>query len=158
MAARAVVVCGVLLAGVLGACGGSSGDEAEGGGGGLSKAEYIERGDDICRRLDEAGESVVVPPREAPLSAHARFLDEVLAAVRPAHDEFAALEAPEGDTDAKERFDGYWDRVVSHLESARKAAQDDDRPEFDELLDELETDESLAEGFRDYGFEVCGST
>jgi hypothetical protein len=158
--AKVALLGTILVAGMLAACGGSAGPDDAGGGGesGLSKAEYIEQGDDVCRRLDEAGQSVVVPPQEAPLPAHARFLEDVLAEVVPARDEFVALDAPDGDEAAKERFDAYWNGVVSHLEDALAAAEADDRAEYDRLLGELEADEALAEDLKDYGFEVCGNT
>ncbi|MFN2588740.1 MAG: hypothetical protein ABR613_11575 [Actinomycetota bacterium] len=152
MSAGSVVLGVCLAAGALAACDGDSSGE------GLSKAEYVERGDAICRRLETEGESVAVPPQEAPLEAHVAFVEDVLALMHPARDDFEALAAPEGDTAAKERFDGYWERVTSTLERARDAAAGGERQEYEDAIAALQEDESLAEDFRDYGFEVCGNT
>ncbi len=143
----------VVAAAVLTGCGGG-----DGGGGALSKAGYIERGDEICKSIEEDSQDYAVPPPDAAPSAHERFMSDVLVVVEDARDEFQALDAPDGDEDAKERFDSYWDRVVSYVERARNAAAAEDRQEYEGLLAELEADTELGEAFREYGFEVCGNT
>ena len=141
---------------LVGACGG--GGDAGGSGDTLPKAEYIERGDEICKAIEEGTQGYPVPPPDAPPAAHQRFMADVLEVVDEARADFQSLPAPDGDEDAKKTFDGYWDRVTSYIERARDAAAAEDKAEYDRLLAEMEGDESLGEAFRDYGFEVCGAT
>lgn len=154
---RFAAVC-LVMALPLAGCG-EDGDSGEGGSApSLSKAEYIERGDAICKAIEEGTQGFPVPPPDAPAAAHEKFMSDVLEVVRDARGDFQSLDAPDGDTAAKETFDGYWDRVVSYVERARDAAAAEDKAAYDELLAELESDESLGEAFREYGFEVCGNT
>lgn len=82
---------------VVAGCGGDDGR--------LSKAEFVERADEICARAD-ARTDAIAPPRDASLAEAARFIDENVAVQRPAVEELDRLRPPEEDILARARAYG----------------------------------------------------
>ena len=141
---RALVVA-LIAASAVGGCGGDEEDAP-------SKAEYIERGDAICKKASQAGERKTeaffadLGPNEEPSERQlAGFVDEV---VKPNLEgqvsDLRALPAPEGDEKRLEN-------IYADVDAALVRIEDDPKLLFAQK-DPLGEANSAA---GDYGFKEC---
>jgi acyl-CoA reductase-like NAD-dependent aldehyde dehydrogenase len=133
-----------------------------GGGGGLSKEEFIAQGDAACEKLEEESEAVPAPTAEEEAG---KYLDALLGIAKKTQDELAALDAPsDGEELQSDMVDAY-DKAIELMESAKDAAGSGDLESMGEKLEEMSKEaeqqekdgKSVAERVEDYGFESCGS-
>jgi hypothetical protein len=144
----ALVALGALIAG----CGG--GDETTDETVTLTKTEFIEQGDAICKKGNRSSERQAEQFAEKNdftlEKASNEQLEEAVAAVLAPNlnqqaDELDALGAPEGDEEQVEE-------IIVSLEGAAEEIEDDPGIVFDgEVLEEP------GELAQDYGFKVCGA-
>lgn len=142
----------VALAALIAGCGG--GDETtDSATVTLTKAEFIEQGDAICKEASEDNEAEAEEYAEENgfvlEKASKQQLEEAVAEVlvpslNQEAEELDALGAPEGDEDKVEE-------IVVALEDATGKIEDDQSLIFEE--ETLKEPQQLAE---DYGFKVCG--
>lgn len=153
----------VALALGLAACSGDDDDSSEEPPGGTSKAEFIEKGDAICARVNE---SIVRINQEAQQLSGSR--EEQFAALAPilrrateiqadAIEEFRALEPPEADQKRIDRYLEAAEEQADVLEQMAAAAENADAAAFSEASPQL-TEISLRRKqlISGYGFEECG--
>ena len=144
-----VVLALVALAAIVAGCGSDDSETTET----LTKAEFIEQGDAICKKANEQSEAEAEEFAEENdftlEKASDEQLEEAVAEVLVPSlngqvEELDGLGAPEGDEERVEE-------IIVSLEGAADEIEDDPGAVFDgEVL--IEPSE-LAE---DYGFEVCG--
>lgn len=143
----------VVLAIVASGCGGGGGsDTAESA---VTKAQFIKRGDEICRTAQESKEQGIVAWQEksekegkglgdfsAKELGHV-YLTVALPPVKKAADELAELTPPAGDAEAEE--------LVESMASTVKAIEEEPTQGIEE--GPYEAPDKLAQA---YGFKVCG--
>lgn len=147
----ATLVALVALAALVAGCGG--GDETTDGTVALTKAEFIEQGDAVCKkgnRLSEKEAEEFAEENEFELEkASDEQLEEAVTEVLVPNlsqqaEELDALGAPEGDEEQVEE-------IIVSLEGAAEEIEDDPGIVFEgEVLKEP------SELAADYGFKVCG--
>ena len=149
---------------------GCGGDDKGGGGDQLSKAEFIDKADGICKEFNDKGEKI--EPKDLPsdfdptspnatdeqLDKFGDYLDEV-------HDVFGDEVDELHDLDPPDELDSDWtkglallDETLNELDEAAEAAHDADRDKLKEKLEEGQRhgDESDALA-KKIGLKVCGS-
>ena len=143
----------VLLALVpLAACG----DDDDGGGGALSKEEFIEAGDDVCREASEDGQAIDEP---APNDAEdlSRFLEEAIEVVDTARADFAALDPPaDGEDVQRLEVDALADSVDT-LEEAKAESDAGNYEAARSIVQAADPEAEAREPLQEYGFEICGA-
>ncbi|HJR26093.1 MAG TPA: hypothetical protein VJ804_11500 [Acidimicrobiales bacterium] len=137
----------------LAACG----DDDDGGGGGaLSKEEFIEAGDAICREASEDGQSIDEPAANDAEDL-SRFLEEAIEVVGTARSDFAALDAPaDGEAVQQLEVDALADSVAT-LEDAKAESDAGDYDAARGIVQAADPEAEAREPLQEYGFEVCGA-
>jgi hypothetical protein len=140
-----------------------------GGGGKLSKAEFIRRGDAICGKYRAKNEAL---NKEAParnptdpeatddqVKASGPILEKLSKNVRSARGEFEDLSPPaNAESDWKNTLDDL-DQIGDELHDAAVAAVELDRQKVVNLYsDILRLNRRVSSFEQDYGFKVCGQT
>lgn len=161
---KLIVVAGVCAVALIAGCGGGDSDEGAAPSSKttekrISKAEYIQRGDDLCREFRKTSDPVERQIREtSDPSEQAGLLRRVADAFDRALKGFDALPKPRGDEDVLTR---YLDTARENVVLVRRAADDLDEGKADEatsLLQNAVDASNKAEGIaQGYGFKVCGS-
>lgn len=140
-----VFVCGVFT---LSAC-------DSGGGGALTKAEYIAMGDEVCRRFLEQGNALTEPESPSDLVT---FLDEAVRLAEAAYADFDALRPPSDGEAVHQELLSALATSTDHARDARGAAE---RADFEAMTTSMEAAVEAGtrsdEAAKAYGFEVCGS-
>jgi len=146
----------ILIAAIAAGCG--SGDDDSSGGGDetvvvLSKAEFIEQGDEICSEATERSEEEAEEFAEendfdlekaTKEELEEAISDVLVPSLNQQVEELAALGAPEGDEEQVEA-------IITSLEEATAEVEDDPSVVFE--ANALKEPSQLAEA---YGFKVCG--
>jgi uncharacterized membrane protein YccC len=121
---------------------------------GLSKEEFIEQADRLCREADEKTQGLT-PPRSA--EALKDFVDQAQEITSGLLRELRDLEPPEGDTDAIDDMLENIESAMELLPDIQVAAEDRDFKEIERLSAELQEQAADAnEIARDYGLKDCG--
>ena len=143
----------LLVAVTLTACGD---DDDDGGGDALSKEEFIEAGDDVCRAASEEGGDIDEPePNDA--EDLSRFLDEAIEVVDTARADFAALDPPaDGEEVQRLEVEALADSV-DVLESAKVEADAGRYEAARAIVQAADPEAGAREPLQAYGFEVCGA-
>lgn len=123
-------------------------------GGGVSKEEFIEQADAICRSVGEET-ATLEPPTD--LAATEEFFDAVIPLLDRETREIRALEAPEEDSETLESWLETQDRLLAIFNEAAEAAAADDQNGFDSAFGEATAVQVESGGLAaSYGFKVCG--
>jgi hypothetical protein len=130
------------------ACGGG-GDE------GLSREEFISRGDAICDEYDQRTEQVEDPES---LDDVERFVEETRTLIRDGVDELKELEPPEELADDYNRWTSQIEENIGLLDDLEAAAAAGDEAQVQEILAEAEQAGAQADRLAgEMGFEECGA-
>lgn len=134
-----------LAATMLGACTDDS----------VSKEEFVDAADEVCREADEAIRDIGQPRVEEDVLDYvkeARAISEELVA------DLRALEPPADDEEEIDRMIDGLERATNLLEPLAQASIDGNATELEELQLEVEriTDE-VNEDAEAYGFQTCGA-
>ena len=123
---------------------------------GVSKEEFTEQADDICRATYE--ESATLDPGDpTSLGSTADYYEANRELLVAQTRDIRALESPEEDAELLQDWLNTQDQLALAFETAIEAAADDDREGFDAAL----ADMALVQGRSTelatrYGFDVCG--
>jgi hypothetical protein len=133
----------------LALCGGCGGDDDQ-----LSRAEYAEKADAICRKYQERSEISIISTPEAFVAA----ADKTLEAFDDAMREFRALDPPDRDADLVARWLAQLDVLRSDVVKMRDRAKENDLTGLRELsalgLEHNRVANQLAEQL---GMRVCST-
>ncbi len=143
----------VVFAGAVAAFAGCGGGSEE-----LSAEELVQKGDEVCRGVQERfAEIQVQPPASA--SEGAEQAGELLGVADDAQAELREIEPPE---ELRDRYDGYLDardEVGAALERGKQAAEDQDGAAYGRAQEEAAAGaparQRLARGL---GFKVCSQS
>lgn len=153
------ILFAVLSLAAASACGGgdtdANGDDSSASGGGqLTKAEFIERGDAICSELSVSTGSVETPSDETDF---ARYLTEVRGHAEASRESWELLEPP---TDGEDVHQAVLDQLTTAIESvdgAIAAAESGDTVTAGDLLQQAdEAGDAVDAEAQAYGFQECG--
>jgi len=124
----------------------------------ISRAQFIERADNVCGKVQEA-----FKPFERELSEAEGFreledaLENVLPPVEKARDQITAIPIPEQNGTGAEAYASYVTKAVALLEQLQEAAEDEDRSALETYSEDLRVAGARAQGAAAaYGFQVCG--
>lgn len=121
---------------------------------GLSKEEFIERADAICRESEEQTEEIEPPRTPEELAG---FVDEAERITGDLLRKLRDLEAPEEDRQEIDALLNKIQEALGHLPEIGRAAEEESAERIKQLGRELRDVSAEAnEMARDYGFEVCG--
>lgn len=155
MGKRSIGVMAVGLAGamVLGACG----SDAKA----LSKAEYIAKGDALCKsfdgQADPAFEKMFEEFPEVDMAVAKSEMPKIAEAADKFVADFKALEGPEADAATIGEIEKGLDKADSIFATAAGHAKAGDEEKFKAtLFSSFEEFDKLDEKSRNYGFKVCG--
>ena len=148
---RAVTVLVALGLASLGACG----DDDDGGAEALTKAEFIDRGDDICRAAAEDGEDLDAP--ESTTEDLSRYLTEAQELLTDAAADFEALQPPADGEEVQRLYLAALRDTVDLLGDAKAAAEDGDLQTALGIVQDSDPQAEARGPLQTYGFEVCGS-
>jgi hypothetical protein len=151
----------MLTAGLVAAgCGDS------GGGGDVSKADYIAEADSLCKKLNDDAEKIGdelqqsvqgVKSEDELFEKITPKLEEGLDLTRNGVEDFKNIEPPEADRATIDKLHGEMDKQVTLLEDVVAAAKDRDAQKFTQIADEGEkADDRTNQLAADYGFKECG--
>jgi hypothetical protein len=143
-------------------CGGSGGETTEtvttDAVAAISKAQFIERADEVCGNVQEAFE-----PFEKELNEAEGFpeleaaLENVLPAVERARDRITSIPIPAENGTGAEAYASYVTKAVTLLEQLQEAAENEDRSALETYSEDLRVAGARAQGAAAaYGFKVCG--
>jgi hypothetical protein len=160
MRAAALALC--LAVASMSACSGKQGSSSVGDTGGssgrLTKAQYIARGDAICKDMNEVPDKIAEPEDASDIGAVADYLQQSLDETRPKVDELEALQPPAGDQDVATRMNDTYDQLLAKEAEVIAAARARDNERYDQAQAEVkELTMKLSEEASAYGFEVCGT-
>jgi hypothetical protein len=150
-----------LAAGLAAGCGG------DGGGGGpttteeISKEEFIERGDQLCREFRDAADPLERTGDRAISERDFKTLidvtDELGGLAGETLEQFRSLPVPEGEEAAVNSYLDVQSRQIAVAEQLSEALRQQDVGELTALAEEVELlDEESDEIAQSIGFEVCG--
>lgn len=123
---------------------------------GLSKEEFIQQADAICRQAEERTEQID-PPRTP--EALAEFVDEAERITGKLLRDLRELEAPEEGRQTIDRLLEQIEAALATLPELKEAAENRAASRIQELGQELQQASSEAnEIAQGYGLEVCGRT
>ena len=143
-----------LFAEALAACNGESPSESRDGSGPLSKREFIERADEICRETESA--IAALDPPQSPEEVD-EYIDELEQSSREGIADLRSLEPPPRDVERVRQFIGFIERSVDLLPEYSHANERGDAARVQEIESELQAIQGDAVGIaRDYGFKSCG--
>ena len=135
-------------------------DDDDGGGGGsgsggseqLSKAEFIEQADDICKDFTDATEDLTDPEEEDEVLP---YLEDALELLDETESKFAALDPPADGEEVHEAQLGTIREFQRLFNEARDLAEGGDVPGAIALLDGADPGAESDELVKDYGFKDC---
>jgi hypothetical protein len=148
-----------LAATSLSACSGKQESAASGNPSGrLTKAQFIARGDAVCKEIEQVPDTIPAPADTSDIGAVADYIQQGLDKTRPKVEQFKALRPPASDQAVADRLKSTYDQLLAkeveviaaaraHNQAAYQTAQD----AVGELVAKLR-DEASA-----YGFKVCGA-
>ena len=127
----------------------------------LTKGEYIEQADAICRefdaQLDPLGDKVQAQFEASDYDAAADTLAEAVDVARPGLEQLEALPKPPNDDAALEQLDDLRQQQVALLERGEDAVRDQDASRISSIFDELDAVDERSDGIATgYGFQECG--
>lgn len=150
-----------LAAGLMAGCGGD-----DGGGGPatterISKEEFIERGDQLCKEFRDAADPL---ERRGDRAINKRdfqtlinLTDELGALAEETLEQFRSLPVPEGEETAVSSYLDVQSRQIAVAEQLSEALRREDVGELTTLAEEVELlDEESDQIAQSIGFEVCG--
>jgi hypothetical protein len=123
-------------------------------GGGVSKEEFIEQADDICRSVGERTSALTAP---TDLESTGEFFAAVIPLLEEETSGIKALEAPDEDRETLDAWLDTQERLAVTFQEAADAANADDQEGFDAAF--TEANAIQAESSRlaaEYEFNVCG--
>lgn len=158
---RRLTLVFMLSAGLVAAgCGDS------GGGGDVSKEDYIAEADAFCKKQNDEAEKrgqELQKAVEGVQSEDELFekitpeLEDALEFTRDGVEEFKGIEPPEADQATIDKLHAEMDKQVGLLEDVVAAAKDKDAEKFTQIADEGDTADQRANDLaKDYGFKECG--
>lgn len=125
-------------------------------GGGLSKEDYIEQADAICKEADERTQELEQPRTPEALDD---FVERARAISIELLDDLRALEPPEDDQDVINRMLARIEDAIDYLPQIQEAARQRDNEELGRLGQELQAAASEANDIaQEYGLKECGRT
>jgi hypothetical protein len=136
------------------------GDDDEGGGGAasgeqLTKAEFIEAGDELCDRFVTETAALDEPMTQDEVVT---FLDRAIEIAEQVHDDMAALQPPPDGESVHEALTSALSESTEKVREARDAADEGDAPAAEAAFAEaVEIGQRSDAEAKEYGFEVCGS-
>ena len=124
----------------------------------LTKAEFIARGDAVCKEIDEIPDTINAPAETSDIGAAADYLQQSLDKTRPKVAQLEALRPPAADQAVADRLRTTYDQllakeadVIAAARARNQAAYTTAQGEVAALIKDLH-DEASA-----YGFRVCGA-
>jgi hypothetical protein len=136
---------------LLAACG-----DSDAGKGPLSKAEFIERADEICSDFQTAVKDAraLTPDTFAELEGQlTTFIEEAEKTLKA----FRELEPPTADEDTVSAYEGLGEQNIAVLRKMRDAAEDADQERVRSFQDDLLNIAARQKGIaKTFGFKVCG--
>lgn len=125
-------------------------------GGGVSKEEFIEQADAICKAaLEDSSE--IPPPTD--LEATGNLFSEVTPILQEQTRDIRALERPEEDQEVLEDWLNTQDQLVEVFQIAADEATAGNQQGFDDAFTEANAIQAQSNRLAaDYGFGVCGIT
>ena len=145
-----LVIAAVGLA-LLAGCGGN------GGGGALTKDEFVQEADAICADVEGKLEDTQAELESATTPEElAQAIDESIPAVRDGVDRLRGLEPPDDLQAQVDEWLELTERNLGRLEDLRDAAEQGDQRALQEIATEAEADEERADGVaREIGLDDC---
>ena len=127
----------------------------------LTKAEYIEQADAICRSYDEQlgplRAEVQTQIRLRDFAAAADTVDEAVQVTRTGVEELEALPKPPGDEAVLDQLDDLRQQAVALLARTEDAIREEDVGRINSFSRENESVDERADGITTgYGFQECG--
>ncbi len=128
----------------------------------LSKAEFIEAGDEICLQVDEDSaefeDEYAAAAGENDYQGVADSLEGVLVVVTDASEQFEALEVDGGDAGVIDEYNAIRAEGLTETEGLIDAYRAEDDSAITTRLEDLANLTKKAQELaRGYGFEVCGT-
>lgn len=121
---------------------------------GLTKEEFIEQADRICRQADEKTQDLEPPRTPEALDG---FIGEAQAITEELLRRLRELEPPEGDADVIEQMTDRIESAMDTLPEIQTAAEERDVAEIDRLATRLQEEAAEANRIAQrYGLEECG--
>ncbi|MBK8294786.1 MAG: hypothetical protein IPK93_08470 [Solirubrobacterales bacterium] len=160
---RFSIVVGGVLSAFLISCGGGSDSGGDPASPPLSKAEFIEAGDDICTRVDRESakfeDEYAAAAEKNDYQGVADSLEGVRSLVSDASQEFEAIEVTGGDSGVIDEYNATRAKGLSATQSLIDAYRAEDDSAIKTILADLAslTDEAQRLA-REYGFKECGAT
>lgn len=147
------IAAGLAAAMVLAACGS---DEE------LSKAEYIAKGDALCKSIDAEGDptfdKIFAEFPDVDMAVAKAELPKVAESTEKFVADFTGLEGPEADAAVIDKINAGVEKLGATISTAAEHAKAGDEDKFKEtLFESFEEEDVLDKTSRDYGFKVCGS-
>lgn len=122
--------------------------------GGLSKEDFIEQADALCREADEKSEQLEPPRSPEDLKEFAEKATEITEDLAR---QLRELEPPEGDADVINEMIERIEGAIGLLPDIQAATEQRDTEELERLVADLREESSEANRIaREYGLESCG--
>jgi hypothetical protein len=143
----------------LSACSGKQEPSTTAGSSGrLTKAQFIQRGDAICKEMNEVPDKIAEPENASDIGAVADYLQESLDQTRPKVEQFKALLPPAEDQAVATRMASIYDQLLAKEAEVIAAARARDHERYDKAQGEVKgLTMKLDEEASAYGFEICGT-
>ncbi len=139
----------VLAAALAAGCGGGGGGER------LSRAEFVERADAICREYEDRLDALGRPTNAAELRS---FADRALPIARDGREELGDLNPPENLEETYDAWLEQGDEAIEIVERLREAAAEGNKGEIQQIAEDAQrTDAESNRLARELGFEQCGA-
>ncbi|HUR18048.1 MAG TPA: hypothetical protein VMZ51_03805 [Acidimicrobiales bacterium] len=127
----------------------------------LSKAEYIAKGDALCKAIDEEGDptfdKIFAEFPDVDMAVAKSELPKVAEATEKFVADFTDLEGPEADAAVIEKINARVKKLGTTISTAAEHAKAGDEEKFKEtFFENFDEFEALDKASRDYGFKVCG--
>jgi hypothetical protein len=143
----------------LSAC--SSKNESSGGGdpsGRLTKAQYIARGDAVCKEIEQVPDTIPAPEDTSDIDAVADYIQQGVDKTRPKVEQFEALQPPVSDQAVADQLKSTYDQLLAKEAEVIAAARAHNQAAYQKAQDEVGTlVEALGKQASAYGFKVCGA-
>jgi hypothetical protein len=143
------------------------GDDS-GGGGDVSREEYIAQADEFCKKQNAEAEKIGDELEQAATGVESEGelfekitpkLEEGAQLTKDGVEEFKNIEPPADDQATIDKMYAEMDKQVALLDDIVAAAKDGNTQKFTQIAEEGETaDESLNQMANDYGFKECGES
>jgi len=138
------------------ACGSSSKSGGGSSGSTLSKADFISKGEAICK--DASTKAPQTVPSETDAKAIATWLGSSITVLSDARSQFGALKAPSDATQLQKDFLASIDTITNAMKSAKTKADAGDASGAVSALSGVDDTDATAKKMDAYGFKECGSS